>query len=167
MHQLIYALVYAPSHDEALATARSGFEQLVGTNRSTAPVFDYYVTFDEPGDGVSGVDRWGDLPVAARVDSKEGTALLDRGWEATKQAFDYTLAKFTEGLDDLSSEEIMRNEKNIRHHCYRIGRYAGSDISLYDEHGRGIRHHDRLEAIQAADPPAEDELWIVPADVHY
>jgi hypothetical protein len=163
MHQLIYA----PSPDEALGTARTAFDQLVGADLRDVPVFDYYVTFDEAGNGISGADRWGDLPTAARVDSEEGQALLDRGWEATKQAFDDALASITEGLDDLSPEEIMHDKDSIRYHCYRLGQYAGPTISLYDEHGRGIRHRDHLEAIQTDAPPADYELWIVPADVHY
>ena len=76
MHQLIYALVDAPTHDSALAAGRIAFDQLVGADPHVAAVFDYYVTFDEENTTVAGRARWGDLPVAARVDSENGRVLL-------------------------------------------------------------------------------------------
>ena len=72
-------LVEASTRDEALATAKTVFDQLVGASSHSTAVFDYYVTFDESGTSVAGKARWGDLPVAAPVDSEEGEELLERG----------------------------------------------------------------------------------------
>src|SRR6056297_2206114 len=83
MHMVIYALVEASTHDDALATGKTVFDRLVGADPHAGAVFDYYVTFDEEDTTVAGKARWGELPVAAPVDSERGQDLLDSGWEAT------------------------------------------------------------------------------------
>ncbi len=57
----------------------------------------------------------------------------------------------------------MRDEDLIRHACHQLGAYEGSSIFLYDEFGGGIRYRDRLDTIL----DGSDDLWIVPADVHF
>jgi len=57
MHMLIYALVEASTHDDALATGKSVFDRLVGADPHTGAVFDYYVTFDEENTSVAGKAR--------------------------------------------------------------------------------------------------------------
>ncbi|PSP88982.1 hypothetical protein BRC87_08510 [Halobacteriales archaeon QS_4_66_20] len=47
MHMVIYALVEASMHDDALATGKTMFDRLVGADPHAGAVFDYYVTFDE------------------------------------------------------------------------------------------------------------------------
>jgi len=47
MHMVIYALVEASTHDDALATGTTVFDRLVGADPYTGAVFDYYATFDE------------------------------------------------------------------------------------------------------------------------
>ncbi len=84
MHALIYALIEASQQDEALAASKSAFDRLTGARPDCTPVFDYYVTFDEAGTIVAGKARWGELPVAASINSSEGQQLLDRGWQATE-----------------------------------------------------------------------------------
>jgi hypothetical protein len=85
---VIYSLVEASTQDEALATGKTVFDRLVGDSPHATAVFDYYVTFDESGTSVAGKARWGDLPVAAPVESDDGQELLERGWEATKNEFE-------------------------------------------------------------------------------
>lgn len=164
MHQIIHAIVDAQSRDDALGVARGCvFDRLVGATVESSATFDYYVTFDEEGTHIAGKGRWGELPIAARLDSDEGSELLGRGWNATKEKFERDLAKVREALTSLSDAEIMNNEDLVRHHCRRLGAHAGPPVYLYDNSGHGIRtFEDFVWAYEDLDKP-----WIVPADVHY
>lgn len=160
---LMYALVEASQHDDALTAGRSVFDQLTGARSEFAPVFDYYVTFDEDRTAVAGTARWGELPVAAQIDADVGQQLLERGWQATEQEFQRTLDRGKEELEEYSDEEIMRDEDLVRHACHQLGAYEGPSIFLYEEFGGGIRHRERLDTIL----DDSDNLWIVLVDVHY
>ena len=129
----------------------------------TGAVFDYYVTFNEEDTTVAGKARWGDLPVAAPVESEAGQGLLDRGWEATEEEFQRNLDRVKEGIEELSDEEIMLDEDLVRHAFHQVGAYDGTSVFLYDEHGCGIRHRGQLDRVLER----LDECWIVPADVHF
>lgn len=163
MHMVIYALVEASTEDEALSAGRVVFDRLVGAVPNAGAVFDYYVTFNEEGTTVAGKSRWGELPVAAPVDSEDGKELLDSGWEATREEFERHLDRVKVGLEELSDEEIKRDEDLVRHAFHQVGAYDGPSIFLYDEHGCGIRDRERLDDIL----DESDDLWIVPADVHF
>ena len=159
---VIYTLVEASTEEDALVAGKTVFGRLIGADPHADAVFDYYVTFDEVRAGV-GMDRWGDLPVAAPVESGEGRELLERGWQATKREFERNLDRVRSALNDLSDEEIMRNEDLARHAFHEVGAYDGPSIYLYDHHGNGILHRDQLDRIL----DEHDDLWIVPADVHF
>ncbi|WP_049894681.1 hypothetical protein [Halogranum rubrum] len=163
MHMVIYTLVEASTHDDALATGKTVFDRLVGADPHAGAVFDYYVTFDEKDTTVAGKARWGDLPTTAPVDSDDGQDLLNRGWEATKEEFERNLERVKEAIDELSDEEIMRDEDLARHAFHQVGAYDGPSVFLYDQHASGIRHRGHLDRLleESAD------LWIVPADVHF
>ena len=163
MHMVIYALVEASTREEALSTGKTVFDRLVGSVPHAGAVYDYYVTFDEDETTVAGTARWGDLPVAATVESDDGQELLERGWEATKEEFQRNLNRVKEALDEHSDEEIMRDEDLARHAFHQVGAYDGPSVFLYDEHGSGIRHRGQLNRILEE----SDDLWIVPADVHF
>ena len=163
MHMVIYTLVEASTRDDALATGKTVFDRLVGAVPHAGAVFDYYVTFDEGETTVAGSARWGDLPVAASVESDKGEELLERGWEATKEEFQRNLDRVKEALEERSDEEIMRDENLARHAFHQVGAYDGPSIFLYDEHGSGIRNRGQLDRIL----DESDDLWIVPADVHF
>lgn len=139
MHMVIYALVEASTHDDALATRKTVFDRLVGTDPHAGAVFDYYVCFDEEDTSVAGKARWGELPTAAPVDSDDGQDLLEREWEATKEESERNLERVKEAIDELSDEEIMRDEDLARHAFHQVGAYGRSDDLLYTEHGTGIR----------------------------
>jgi len=163
MHMVIYSLVEASTRDEALSTGKTVFDRLVGAAPHAGAVFDYYATFDDDETTVAGSARWGDLPVAAPVDSDAGEELLERGWEATEEEFKQNLNRVKEALDELSDEEIMRDEDLARHAFHQVGAYDGPTIFLYTEHGTGIRHRGQLDRVLEE----SEELWIVPADVHF
>ena len=163
MHMVIYALVEASTHDDALAIGKSVFDRLVGADPYAGAVFDYYVTFDEKDTSVAGQARWGELPTAAPVDSDDGQDLLKRGWEATKEEFERNLDRMKEAIEALSDEEIMRDEDLARHAFHQVGAYDGPTIFLYTEYGTGIRHRGQLDRLFEE----SEELWIVPADVHF
>ena len=162
MHVVVYALVEASTHDDALATGKTVFDRLVGADLHASAIFDY-VTFDQDNTSVAGKARWGDLPTAASIDSGDGQDLLERGWEATKEEFERNLERMKEALDELSDEEIMRDE-DLAHHAFRqVGAYDGPTTFLYNEHATGIRHRGHLDRVLEG----SEDLWIVPADVHF
>ena len=97
------------------------------------------------------------------MDSDEGGELLEHGWEATEEEFQQNLDRVKEALSDLSDEAIMRDQDLARHAFHQVGAYDGPTIFLYDEHASGIRHRDQLDRILNE----REELWIVPADVHF
>ncbi|QKY18787.1 hypothetical protein [Halorubrum sp. CBA1229] len=163
MHMVIYALVEESTHDDALATGKTVFNRLVGADPHAGAVFDYHVTFDEEDTSVAGKARWDELPTAAPVDSDDGQDLLERGWEATKEEFERNLDRVREALDELSDEEIMRDEDLARHAFHQVGAYDGPTIFLYNEYANGIRHREQLDRVLEE----SEELWIVPADVHF
>ena len=103
------------------------------------------------------------MPTAAPVDSDDGQDLLERGWEATKEEFERNLDRVKEAIDKHSDEEIMRDEDLARHACHQVGAYKGPTIFLYTEDATGIRHRGQLDQLLAE----SEELWIVPADVHF
>jgi hypothetical protein len=163
MHMVIYTLVEASAHDDALATGKTVFDRLVGADPHAGAVFDYFVAFDEEDTTVAGKARWGDLPAAAPVDSDDGQDLLDQGWEATKEEFERNLERVKEAIDELSDEEIMRDEDLARHAFHQVGAYDGPSVFLYDQHATGIRHRGQLDRLLEE----SEDLWIVPADVHF
>jgi len=97
------------------------------------------------------------------VESDEGEELLERGWEATEEEFQRNLDRVKEALDELSDEAIMRDEDLARHAFHQVGAYDGPSVFLYDEHASGIRHRGQLDRVL----DESDDLWIVPADVHF
>lgn len=163
MHIVIYSLVEASTEDDALATGKTVFDRLVGAVPHAGTVFDYYVTFDDDETTVAGSARWGDLAVAAPVDSDEGEKLLERGWEATEEEFQRNLDRVKNALDEFSDEAIMRDEDLARHAFHQVGAYDGPTIFLYNEHASGIRHREQLDRLLEE----SEELWIVLADVHF
>lgn len=156
MHMVIYTLVEASTRDDALVTGKTMFDRLVVAVPHAGAVFDYYVTFDEDETAVAGTARWGDLPIAASVESDEGEELLERGWDATTEEFQQNLDRVKEALDELSDEEIMRDADLARHTFHQVGAYDGPSVFLYDEYENGIRHREQLDRLL-------EELAAVPA----
>ena len=154
-------LVEASTHDDALATGKAVFNRLVGADPHAAA--DHYVCFDEDETLVAGKAQWGELPTAAPVGSDDGQDLLERGWAATKGAFERNVERVNDTLDELSDGETMRDEDLARHAFHRLDAYDGPASSLYNEHPNGIRHRERLDRVLGE----SEELWIVPADVHF
>ncbi len=163
MHQVIYALVEASTEDAALACGRAAFDRLVGAGPDNAAIFDYYVTFDDERSSGAGKARWGELPVVAPVDSEDGAELLERGWEATKQEFERNLKRVRTAVTEFSDDELMHDKDLARHACYNLGMYRGPSLYLYTEFGDAIRNREHLGHILDAD----EQLWIIPGDVHY
>lgn len=74
--------------------------------------------------------------------------------------------------------ESQRNLDMFRFYSYYVGMYTGPGVNLYDKDGEGIRDPDHLhnalhkwpclyEREGKRNPHAEQEVYIVPADVHY
>lgn len=58
MHRVISVLVEASVHDDALATGKSAFDRLVGSDQHAGVVSEYYVTFGREDTSVAGKARW-------------------------------------------------------------------------------------------------------------
>ena len=166
MHMVIYALVEAPTQHDALVEGNAVFDRLVGAKPHGCVVFDYYRTFDEDETTVAGKARWGDLPMAAPINSAAGGELLDRAWRATTDAFQRHLDRVREALEEFSDEAIMRDEDLARHAFHQVGAYEGPSIPMYDQHAQGIRHRGKLDRVLEEKEDSQT-LWIVFADVHF
>lgn len=122
MHAIVYALVEGATERDALSKAKAAFDELV---ESDANIIDYYATFDEAGLEAAGIDRWGDLPTAAPIDSPDGEILVDRAWRDSNET-----DKITFHLDE-SSEE--------------------NGVVLFDETGTHITDREKLDSFLARD----------------
>lgn len=167
---VIRAIVYARGKDEALAQAKSSvFDELV---RNQYP-FDYYVTFDEKGTTVAGKARWGELPVAVPADSEEGEELIEGGWKATVKEYRRYWSEIQEFVQgEHEPKELWQSSEHwmVRHAMYAFGRYSGPSIFLYTDYGEGIRTREQLDKTLEDHAPGEDDeenVYVVPADVHY
>lgn len=184
MHMLIAAIVRADNKTDALNLAKHVFDDLVD-----ARVFDYYNTFDDK----YARARWGEQPLAAKLESEDGRQLLHELMDATKDDLLENLCTIRELLQEQTDEDIwngddfdclpadkkvfrvLKNgdkrvdfEKSVRyfrHCCLGVGRYSGPSIYLYDENGEGIR--DLTDLKHLLEQENKDKLWIVPADVHF
>lgn len=173
---VIRGLVHGKSPADAVATAKQEvFRPLVA--RGT---FDYYVPFDADGRGVAGSDRWGDYPVVARADTDDGRNLIEDGWRYTVQEYKDSFDTVEEFLDNHERTAFWEDGDVHRQYHYafhKIGEYEGPHTYLYDEAGQGIRDHGHLQMIENAyedlidetmdNPYRDQDLYVVPADVHY
>jgi len=163
MHMVIYALVEASTQNDALATGKTVFDRLVGSGSTFIRRVRLLCVLrrgEHDGCGQGSMGRFtGRIP----VDSDDGQDLLDQGWEATKEEFERNLERVKEAIDELSDEEIMRDENLSRHAFHQVGAYDGPSVFLYDQHATGIRHRGQLDRLLEE----SEDLWIVPADVHF
>ena len=143
--------------------------------------------FDDEGTTVSGKGRWGNLPAAALVSSKEGKKLVEDGIKYTKETFFENLELVKQAINTYSKEELFEEGDKItedmdlslfKYRCHRLGMYQGPEIWLYDHEGSGIREGRHLEGVlnkwshiyegrEEKNPYEGMDIWVVPADVHY
>jgi len=165
---VIRAIVYAQNEQDGLSKAKYVFDRLC-----ERAVFDYYATFDEDNGPVAGKGRWGELPVVASAESKEGKELIEEGMRFTKKDFMQRLKVVREVLASKSDEEVFESEYDkemVRHQFYCLGEYQGSSTWLYDNDGEGIRTEEFLEKVlnKWEDERFKDlKVYVVPADVHF
>jgi hypothetical protein len=171
---LIRGLVYGEDEEDALHNAKYDvFEPLIRDS-----VFDYYVTFDEDGHGVSGRDRWGELPEAVEAETRHGEELIDEGWKHTISEYEKSLESLEEFFEEHEMSEIWEDpsvHSEFHHRFHRVGEYKGPGTYLYDQDGEGIRDKQHLERVldrwedlyEDENPYEDQDLYVVPADVHY
>lgn len=187
---VIRVLVFAEDEEEALDEAKGVYENLCGED---CP-FDYYTTFDEDGYGVSGKDRWGEMPPAVKVCGDLGSPKCDQCSERFKcyttqmnemieEAMQKTKQEFLEHLGYIKkyltthNDDQLFEEDDFKYHCHSAGQYQGPNVWLYDQDGEGIRDHEHLRNVLSKwacnnegepSPDYKDKnVYIVPADVHY
>lgn len=188
MHRVIRIICYAKNKKEA----REKAEEILNENlvRNGEP-FDYGTFFDEDSSG-SGKNRWGNLPVVALADSKEGKKLIDEGMKFTKDEFIKNVKEVREMINFYSDEELF--EENVvdvkkkileslqdkkdkvslgisffKHYCFCLGEYKGTDIYVYDNDGEGIRTTKHLKSTLNKWNSAnykDLKVFVVPVDVH-
>ena len=172
MHMVIRAIVYAEDGSDALEKARELFSNMCGDYRP----FDYFVTFDEEGHGMSGKDRWGELVPVSRADSPTGKKLIAEGLEFQITSFRESLKKVRRQI--FSPWKKLIKNSMWRYRCKTLCDSQGPDIYLYDNDGAPIGDEDHLEnALNKWECLYEDsdkdnpyknlKVFVVPADVHF
>ena len=188
MHYVIKIICYAKNKKEARSKAEDILNnRLVGDGKP----FDYGVFFDKDGGGMSGKDRWGNLPAVVKADSKEGKKLIDDGLKFTQQEIKDNLKKIRELLnkysdEELIEEEVLNTKKKIldnlednksskieldmfKYYTNCVGRYEGNGVYLYDNDGEGIRNTKHLKNVlnkwDSKDYEGQ-EIFVLPIDVH-
>lgn len=178
---VIRAIVYAENKDKAQDKAETVFERLVEDTQ-----FDYYVSFDKDGMGMSGKDRWVKLPAVAEATSRKGKKLIDEGMQFTKVAFTEAMKEIRFITEKYSDKDIFEEKDKdsgnlggfFKHYVYRVGQYRGSSVWLYDSEGEGIKRPTHLKGVlekwkclyedEGKENPYEKlKVYVVPADVHY
>lgn len=176
---VIRTIVVARTREEAISAATNVFERLTENQHP----FDYFQTFDDEGTSVSGKGRYGDIPAALEVSTKEGRQMVSEGMSATRRDFFEALKGIKSSIRKFNQEELFQgvSKKKLtrdeafaldffKHSCYKAGQYAGSNVWLYDGDGEGIRDDKHLNnVLNNWDRPLADgeKLWVVPADVHF
>jgi len=166
MHMVIRAIVYANSREEAKVRAERVFKDLTENEEP----FDYYsIGF-----------RDGSQANAFKATSKQGKELLERGMKLMAGDFGRSLEAIRQHINKPNNVLMLDGEETgslWRYHCYQLGMYRGPAVWLYDDDGEGIRDSEHLEnALNKwrclyeddgkPNPHANDEVWVVPADVH-
>ena len=165
MHMLIRVLTLGRSPDDALGRARGTLDHLVGIGKYATPVFDYYRTMNDTAARFRDHPTYGQLDPVLSLESETGKQILEEAVDAQERWFVDTLAELREKLDTLDPTEVMTDVDLARFDCYRVGQFAGPSVWVYDEHGAGLRSRSAVdEYVECHD---DDDLWIVPADVHY
>ena len=180
---LICVIVGAEEEEAALEKAKETLEILVERGD-----FDYYTTFDMDGHGMAGKDRWGELPVVARIESKEGKKLIEEGLKWTEQNFEYAITKVrnvlqrytnTELFEEFCvheevaaklSEEIEQEWRDLHMAHYWLasaGMNHPSDTYLWSDEGEQIENRHTLEYIIECHKKEKKKIFIVPSDVHH
>lgn len=184
MHMVIRAIVFACDRAEALAKGKAAFDKLVEGEGGT---FDYYTTFDEKGNSMSGEARWGKMSSASPITSKEGRQLLVGGLMATRRDFLRNLDEVKKAIATKTPRDLFEGDSMFGYYAKCLYRAAGSTCWLYDEEGSPITNKKDLREFLAGGwsvthatyrpkkvrtkpvpaDPNEPQAWIVPADVHH
>ena len=128
MHRMVLTIVYAKSRSRAIDEAKKKLNDLTGDDRA----FDYYQLFNTTDDHweTAGTGRFGKHETCYELESKEGTELLNKAIESTKnelfETCDYLkLMLATHSPEELwqhkggkcSICETLEKEKKTLHHC--------------------------------------------------
>lgn len=192
MHSVIRVIVYAKDNKDARQKAEVILNDRLGGEGEGK--FDYGTFFDEDS-SVSGKSRWGNLPVVALADSKEGMKLIADGMKYTKNNFKERIVTIRKLLKDYNDEELfeekilekpkailvgLKDEKEqqqelfelkfFKYNCSSVGSYSGPGIYLYDNDGQGIMSSEQLQNTLNKYGSKDYEglkVYVVPIDVHY
>ena len=139
---------------------------------------------------MSGKSRWGNYPVVALADSKEGKKLIDDGMRFTKEGFIEKIKMIKKLInfyndDELFEEEIIDIKKKMlkeledkkdkiglgiswfKYYCSCVGEYSGTNIYLYDDDGSGIRNNKHLkDVLNKWGKENDKKVFVIPVDVH-
>ena len=152
MHRVIRIIVGAEDEIEARETAESLLNETI-ENGSTG--MDYGTFFDEASE-VSGESRWGARPVASRISSKEGKQLLLEGLNFDFEEFKRSVSEVKKIINrDLT--ELYKDFIGLYHF-----RKCDDPQFVLSEMG-----FIKVEDVNALLNKKDNNLWIVPCDVHY
>ena len=162
MHMIIRAIVYGKDEDEALEEAETIFQRFV-ENRE----FDNYTLFNDEDATVSGIAKWGRLPVCPLAESKEGKKSISQAMKSTKDCFLRHLNQVRASLHTYSDDELLNEGKNgwFKYTCRCMGQFVGPNVFLYDSDGEGILNEKHLKYALTKRP--FKKVYVIPADVHF
>ncbi len=163
MHQIIYAIVEAESSDRAFEMAEEIFDGLVGVDHRN-PSFDYYTTFDEEDTTVSGEARFGERPTIASLASDEGSEMFERAKQNQWERFKDRIQTIEDAIQEKSYAGLY-DDRMLRRDLRSAGGGQNVNTILFGRHGSPLQSDQRIQReIEDSDP---EELWIIPADVHF
>lgn len=177
MHQIIYAITYAKSKEEALDCAEEIFTKLCEDQYP----FDYYTLFNENDAPASGKARWGEMISVTLANSKEGKKLVNDGMKATRSSFYNNIKEVRSRLEKYTDKELFNEKDNdgmFKYYMHCAGSYEGHEIFLYDNDGAGIRNEKTLRNVlnkwdclykkeKSGNPHKNLNVYVIPCDVHY
>ena len=191
MHKIIYLIVRGDTKKEAWGKREYIRDYLCSEKNNLS--YDYGTFFNEKSQ-VSGASRWGPLPSIAKLSSKEGKFLLNRGLATIRNEFLTDLKEVKKVIEEYTDEEIydekVTDPKSLileslkdktfdsSHRLHMFRYYLGQmsdemrngwiyflDDNDNDKFIHGFKGHLNFEEeMQIED---KTKLWIMPMDVHY
>lgn len=196
MHQIIRAIVYAQDKEEALSKAKNIFDGMCGEENYPFDYSTTFDEEGSTVSGKGRWGNITPVTLATSKEGKklidDGMKFTKDGFMENIKNIRKLINKYSD--DELFYEEVIDTKKKVvnklegnegndgldmfKYDCYGIGQYKGSNIYLYDQDGEGIRDNKHLKDVLSkweclyekagkTNPNRYENIYVVPADVHY